>query len=838
MADITVTTDFSQVNNLKEALQSADTAYVRVVDSVVRENNRLKSLLKKAAKDTEETNKIKEQADAIYTAKMQQEADKRERVRAREAAKAEKEAQRIEAANQKLIASEVKLRAESEKRAAASAQGFQSQIGGNLGLGARGISASASGSAFEGEIERLRQKYDQVYASSQLYERSLNELNKAHALGVLSAKQHESAVESLNQEYQNFQNGTAGIGNRFAQNVQQNMAGVSNAGVLMQQLGYQAGDFIVQIQSGTNAFVAFGQQATQMVGFLPMFAQSMGLATVSILGFNVAIAPLTLGLSIIIPLLTAAGAFFMRTGESAKTGSEGIDTYAGALKALTGEIKTAQQEFLKLRFDTESLGVAGTKEQLQQLEARLRGLTELRDRLVAGGGQAAARVGLLPIEDLEAEKAVLEEQLGVLQQIELSQNYLEASRKRTSREPSAPYKEEAAYAKMIAEETARSEELARRKKDAFHAMAGEMGAVSSALFDANGFLESMSPLQREIYEYGQKFAQTDLASGVDAAAAAALALAQRLGISLDRAKGMMELGYGAPIQYDPRAADYDPARASAGSAAQLQKDRFGFSYSTTVQGTKFADDKEKGGGGGKGDPLEELRKQIELENELLGVSEAQARVIQALGMDRSKYSEAEINAITAEIEAYNQKQEAIERTKQIMDTVKSSMEDAFMSMVDGTMSAKDAFKSMAAEIIKELYRVLVVQQLVNSISGAIGGIFGGSAAPTSSPRPMPRPPGLAVGGSLMAGGSYLVGENGPELVTPRHSGTVVNANQTAAMGGGSGTTVVNNNISVTGSDAAMVRTEIAKMIPQITNATKAAVIDAKQRGGQMAAAFR
>jgi hypothetical protein len=35
----------------------------------------------------------------------------------------------------------------------------------------------------------------------------------------------------------------------------------------------------------------------------------------------------------------------------------------------------------------------------------------------------------------------------------------------------------------------------------------------------------------------------------------------------------------------------------------------------------------------------------------------------------------------------------------------------------------------------------------------------------------------------------------------------------------------------------MVRTEVAKMIPQITNATKAAVIDARLRGGQMKQAF-
>lgn len=246
-----------------------------------------------------------------------------------------------------------------------------------------------------------------------------------------------------------------------------------------------------------------------------------------------------------------------------------------------------------------------------------------------------------------------------------------------------------------------------------------------------------------------------------------------------------------------------------------------------------------GGGGAKADPLEQLRQQLKLQTELLGVSEAQARVIQALGQDRSKYSQAEIDALTVEIEAYNQKLEAIQRTKEIMDTVKSSMEEAFMSMVDGTKSAKDAFRSMAAEIVKELYRVLVVQRLVGAISGAIGG-GGGSffSARSTGSFGLPFGGAGATGGSMIPGKSYLVGENGPELVVPRHSGTVVNANQTAGALGGNGSVTVQNNITVTGSDAAMVRTEIAKMIPQITNATKAAVIDARLRGGQMKAAFQ
>ena len=162
-----------------------------------------------------------------------------------------------------------------------------------------------------------------------------------------------------------------------------------------------------------------------------------------------------------------------------------------------------------------------------------------------------------------------------------------------------------------------------------------------------------------------------------------------------------------------------------------------------------------------------------------------------------------------------------------------------MSIVSGTESAKDAFKKMAYEMIKELYRVLVVQRMVGQFQSGGGGILGGlfgflGGGPSTGTLGLPK---FASGGSMMPGKPYLVGEQGPEIVVPRHSGTVVNADQTAKMSSGAGTTVVNNNISVTGSDAAMVRAEVAKMIPQITNATKAAVIDARLRGGQMKAAF-
>jgi len=222
--------------------------------------------------------------------------------------------------------------------------------------------------------------------------------------------------------------------------------------------------------------------------------------------------------------------------------------------------------------------------------------------------------------------------------------------------------------------------------------------------------------------------------------------------------------------------------------------------------------------------IEKLQEQLAVERELIGTSEAYQKVRQALG---EEFSTTSPQVIAGLVQEATETQRLIDLDNQrisLLGTVKSAMEDTLMSIVDGTKSAKDAFKTMAAEIIKELYRVYVVQQLVNSVSGFF--------APSSGV------PGRAAGGSMMANTAYMVGEKGPELVIPRHSGTVVNAKQTANAIGGGGSITVQNNITVTGSDAAMVRTEVAKMIPQITNATKAAVLDAKQRGGQFAAAFR
>jgi phage-related minor tail protein len=130
---------------------------------------------------------------------------------------------------------------------------------------------------------------------------------------------------------------------------------------------------------------------------------------------------------------------------------------------------------------------------------------------------------------------------------------------------------------------------------------------------------------------------------------------------------------------------------------------------------------------------------------------------------------------------------------------------------------------MAGDIIKELYRVFVVKQITGFISNAIT-----SAFPSLGATPM-----KAIGGPVQRGNPYVVGERGPELFVPSRSGSIVSNDN---MSGGGGVTVVQN-INVSTGVQQTVRTEIKSLMPQIAESAKAAVADAKRRGGSYGRAF-
>lgn len=154
-----------------------------------------------------------------------------------------------------------------------------------------------------------------------------------------------------------------------------------------------------------------------------------------------------------------------------------------------------------------------------------------------------------------------------------------------------------------------------------------------------------------------------------------------------------------------------------------------------------------------------------------------------------------------------------------------SLEDSLVGLINGSMSASQAFKSMANSIINDLIRMAIQQ----SITAPLAQMFGLQAAAPSVPL-SPR----AIGGSVQSGKPYMVGERGAEMFVPNQAGSIIPSNR---LGGGGGTTIVQN-INVTTGVQQTVRAEIMTLMPQIANAAKSAVAEAKLRGGSYASALR
>ena len=152
--------------------------------------------------------------------------------------------------------------------------------------------------------------------------------------------------------------------------------------------------------------------------------------------------------------------------------------------------------------------------------------------------------------------------------------------------------------------------------------------------------------------------------------------------------------------------------------------------------------------------------------------------------------------------------------QEIGNDIATGISDALVGAIEGTKSLGEAARAIVNDLASSLLRLGVNTLLKRSF----GGIFSGL-------------PGLANGGRASAGRSFVVGERGPEIFTPKVSGTVTPNNQ---IGGGGTVNNINVNVDASGSSVEGNTGQSEQLGRVLSTAIQTELVKQKRPGGLLA----
>lgn len=546
---------------------------------------------------------------------------------------------------------------------------------------------------------------------------------------------------------------------------------------VFQNTANQLGDIAVQASMGTNIFRVLGQQIPQIAGGFAILGGAIGpvaaiLSVVAAVGF---------------PLI----AMFTQLGSGSKTLAENMDELEEETDSAVDKLGQALVPMSELEeaFDEFSRQVRNTRIEIAKLT-----LEKLeRDVLRAGDavGSFAENAGLF--ERLRYGSEAFGSAVRKLQNVfEISKEEAEGLRDALAKVDNAanPQDLATAFGELVTA-LAKVEPTTDEGKDALFdlAVAASRGEESTA----------------RLIEMQDKFTESTVAAteatGTLKTTLTDLALNKDI---MDAFGGMGDFRYDLPTSFNGKSAFDENKRKeeAARKAAETKLKQEQTTLRNLVKAYKPA-----------------LTAAQEYKTAMDNIQKA---------VDKKAISEQEGAIATAE--ATRQYQIA---TGQIVDynsvatTFANGLTNSLMALTDGTKSAADAFKDMARQVIAELYRVLVVQQIVNAAMGA----FGFSPAAGGGFTRTPVTGQGAFGGPVGAGNGIVVGERGPEVFYPAMKGTIV-PNDAA-----NGNVVVHQNFNFSANGDETVKQLIAQAAPKIASMTQTAIMDARRRGGQMKQVF-
>ena len=636
-------------------------------------------------------------------------------------------------------------------------------------------------------------------------------------------------------------------------------------GMISQQVGYQVGDFFVQVQSGTSALVAFGQQGTQLAGLLPGIYGA-------VIGIGLAIG-------------TMLARSFLQAKDAMSDFQDLSNSFAPAMKKLSGGIKDTRLEVYKLvtgikdtnqAIGQQALEYQKALQQTNQFLAAQDGLSRIQ-KVRAQGLKVFGltivksdqeRVDLLEKQNDEYSKLndraeqlrkkeedrknFLEDQLEIQERIRDAEQAIEAAQDRQASKASTTYaieEDKLGLLRQLAAGTITQadleDQLLRNKLKLEYSLLDNADALITRR------VEQVRQGRELTAEIKEQISQTKLKEQA----------LKRIEDSFNKQRDSM-LAQGDLLKHEVslrkvyKDETYIQERLEQKKLdLYIQQNNLNKDQAARLRAAHnyLVDQKQA---------LEDINDQEKARLNLLSVQQKMRGVGVASGRGgdprqqgtryQQEFGYKTVDELIAEHKARNKGiKETIDLTREltdvqkqqvaIADSVSGAFGNFFMQLVDGTTSAKDAFRAMAADIIQQLYRILVVEQLVNSIKGAVTGAFApASAAGTEGYQAPPKRPtkifGKYEGGGYTGSGPRSGGLDGKggfmAMLHPRE--TVVD--HAKGQGAGGDVNIVQNfSFSANGDDS--VRKIIAQAAPQIAKMTQQQIVDSRRRGGAMKAAF-
>lgn len=681
------------------------------------------------------------------------------------------------------------------------------------------------------ETRKLALQYNAAFRTATAFKTELGNLNNAHKRGAISVDQHQQQVMQLKNEYRAFLSGQGGPLNRFNQQASITGKQTNRMGVLFQQAGFQVGDFAVQVQSGANVLMAFGQQATQIIGTMAALSTSIkAIAAFSALG-------------IIVPIATAIGGAFMRMRDNAKEAASTVDAFSNAVSSASTASEMHESSLVDLadKYGLLALEALKAGEEIART-ARIRAVNSVNNTEIAAVEKLTYAFEALK----EAQEDELFDAEVAVAEIERLTNALGLT-------------EEQARSLSQAYEGFRGSENLQEAVDAGIDLRNALSlipddvlrtdnALSKAVESVNEAFLSMARLQRETEKVedsapGESW-MNDAISGVQGVIDKLL---EALGLS----RQLDEETSDRPSQFKlrPKSAPslVDDAAYAGSRPPGTRPIARGEIDLTKVPKTS------SGGGGRSGPSLAEQREKALRAVQQLNATyeESVAKQLKVMDAQEKVNKALDLGAISADkarqiMEDYKESLQEVQNP--MADFVNNSakqMADAFTNIVSGAKSASDAFRDMARSIIEQAFRMAVVNPIINGIFGSASGF---NPLPTFFPNANGnafqngRVTAFANGGVVnqptvfpMASGAGLMGEAGPEAVMPLKRGK--NGKLGVQSEGSQQSVVINQSFNFAANGDESVKRIIAGEAQNIANLTQKQIIDQRRRGGVMKNTF-